>query len=252
MRGILDIGQLSHNYYEFSGHSHNCWEVCYYISGSGVNNVGGTEVQFKKGIIICQPPDVVHEEASEEGYRNIYFTIEHMHDFDMDVPVFTDGVNDECLQVIDQIMYAFYRKPHNWNRIIEAALSLLTEHLISYSNHKKNPEVEVFEKLLIDNMGNMDFSILHFIEKVPFSNTYFMKLFKKETGYTPTEYLTTIRIEHAKRVMATRSILRIKDIASLCGFKDPYYFSRVFKKVTGISPEKFLALSNAPPPTPNH
>ena len=244
MRSLIDIGQLSQNYYRFEAHTHKCWEVCYYISGSGVNNVGGMNIPFKKSVIICQPPGIYHEETSEEGYRNIYFSLEHMYNFNMRIPFFLDGVNYECLQIIEQMLHIFYSRPHNWQNMIDAALSLLAEYFVSYKKHKKNPEVEAFEKLMIDNMDNPDFSVADHIEKIPFSNTYFMKLFKKETGFTPTEYLTEMRIGHARRVMATGSIHRVKDIAVFCGFKDPYYFSRVFKKITGVSPENFITLSN--------
>jgi len=67
-----------------------------------------------------------------------------------------------------------------------------------------------------------------------------MKLFKKETGYTPNEYLIQKRVDHAKRLLigAEETDWRVKDIAAMCGFKGPYYFSRIFKKRTGSAPSR--------------
>jgi AraC-like DNA-binding protein len=61
--------------------------------------------------------------------------------------------------------------------------------------------------------------------------------FKKSTGLTISEYLTQLRVESSKRLLQTG--LRISVIAELVGFDDPYYFSRVFKKITGISPKEY-------------
>ena len=243
MRNFINIGQLSHNYYKFDSHVHNCWEICYYISGSGTNTIGGAVVPFRENVIICQPPNVAHEEISLEGYRNFYFTLEYMYNFGMEIPVFYDGPENECLQIIQQLLYVFHKQGHNWRSVAEATLALLTEYFISYVKYRKSPEVEFFEKLLIDNLDNSDFILADHIHKMPFSDTYFMKLFKKETGYTPNEYLVIKRIEHAKRILTSGSAIRVKDVAELCGFKDAFYFSRVFKKITGNPPSNLIPVA---------
>ena len=68
---------------------------------------------------------------------------------------------------------------------------------------------------------------------------YFRKLFKKEMGISPLKYLTQIRISHAKRLLRLkhRSGMSIQEISWLSGFQDSLYFSRVFKKVTGVPPQ---------------
>ncbi len=70
------------------------------------------------------------------------------------------------------------------------------------------------------------------------SNTYLGMILKKETGKTFIEYLTEIRVRHAKELLHL-SDLKNYEVAEACGFSDATYFSTVFKKVCGLSPSAY-------------
>ncbi len=63
-------------------------------------------------------------------------------------------------------------------------------------------------------------------------------LFKSSFGLTPNRYLTLRRVERAKELLAIDEI-SVAEVASLTGFSDVYYFSKVFKAETGIPPSRF-------------
>ncbi|MDF2927479.1 MAG: response regulator [Paenibacillaceae bacterium] len=69
---------------------------------------------------------------------------------------------------------------------------------------------------------------------------YLSALFKKLRGVTPGEYLTQWRVEQAKKLMDSAPQLLLKDVAEQVGYTDPLYFSRVFKKMEGVSPSEYL------------
>jgi AraC-like DNA-binding protein/ligand-binding sensor protein len=72
------------------------------------------------------------------------------------------------------------------------------------------------------------------------SKSYLSSIFKHELGMSVTSYITNVRIEKSKR-MLLEDKSNMAFIAAQCGFKDQSYFTKVFKKVTGLSPMKFKA-----------
>ena len=241
MTDFVWIGSMENSVPFTREHSHDTWEIVYYTEGKGINRVGDRDIPFEKGTIICQPPHIPHTEISEKGYKNIFFVVKECDFFGMEIPFFQDSYRNEGLFLLEQLQICYLQKPNNWQNISESILSLLTEYMFSWSEkEKRNPYVEKCENILVENISSCDYSVIDTIDSLPLSNTYFMKLFKKETGYTPNEYITKKRIDYAKRLLLNNhfSDLRIKDISLMCGHKDQYYFSKLFKKKTGLSPEQ--------------
>ncbi|MBB6735656.1 helix-turn-helix domain-containing protein [Cohnella zeiphila] len=75
-------------------------------------------------------------------------------------------------------------------------------------------------------------------EKVHMTPTYLSALFKSSTGKTFIEQLTDIRIEKAKQ-MLKGTCLKNYEVAEKVGYKDPRYFSQIFKKKVGLSPSEY-------------
>lgn len=124
---------------------------------------------------------------------------------------------------------------------------------ILYSNFHKLCSMfcETYEKSYHRNDMRMnealDFLNLHFREEDCLENLYNItnlsrrytdKLFKEHFNITPKQYIISKKIELAKQLLQTPN-LSIGSIASLCGFSDVYYFSKVFKMNTDITPSGF-------------
>lgn len=77
--------------------------------------------------------------------------------------------------------------------------------------------------------------------EVGFSPSYFSTVFKKETGTTFLEYLMSVRIEEAKKLLR-ESHINIELIAGLVGSNDSKRFSKTFRKLTGITPKEYRNL----------
>jgi len=89
-------------------------------------------------------------------------------------------------------------------------------------------------KKYIETHYDQNISLSNLAEKVEVSRSYLSFLFKEELGINFTHYLTNVRIENAKSLL-TGSNLKIYEIADKVGFDSPYYFSKVFKDICGIT-----------------
>lgn len=85
---------------------------------------------------------------------------------------------------------------------------------------------------------NQNIRIETLADIVCISKDHFIRLFKKETGITPVQYINQKKIEKAQLLLVTED-MPIKEIAFLLSYEDHSYFNRLFKKVTGVSPQEY-------------
>lgn len=85
---------------------------------------------------------------------------------------------------------------------------------------------------------NEDLTVELLAEMAGMVRWQYSKLFKVMTGKKPTDYLTEIRVQHAKRLLS-RSTETLREISRQVGFKDEYYFSRRFHQLTGHPPREY-------------
>lgn len=84
----------------------------------------------------------------------------------------------------------------------------------------------------------LDIDVDMLCEHVNYSRSYLSRTFKAETDMTIPEYINKIRIQNAVNLLL-HSKMPVKEIAISVGMKDSFYFSKVFKKLTGETPREF-------------
>jgi AraC family transcriptional regulator of arabinose operon len=70
------------------------------------------------------------------------------------------------------------------------------------------------------------------------SVAHYSALFRRQTGFSPIDYIIRLRVKHACRLLDTTT-LPIGTVGYRTGYEDPYYFTRCFRRVMGVSPRAY-------------
>ena len=105
-------------------------------------------------------------------------------------------------------------------------------------NDSTSGQVARAEMFIKQNYANPRLSLQVVTEHLAVSTSYFSTIFKNGTGMTFVEYLTALRMDRAKQILAYTD-KRTYEVADEVGFSDPHYFSAAFKKATGVTPKEY-------------
>lgn len=240
MNELIYVGMMPQSQTGFDFHTHNSWQIVYYFQGSGIAIIGNDTVHFNPGTILCFPPGVPHMESSSHGFRDYYLEVEAFNNQFGNVPCFKDNESEDFLSILKLLYKTYHLKQSNWKNMTESLLTVLYQFMNSWSAEERNiPIVELLKSALFSNLSNSHFCTEDIMKDFSLSPNHIRKVFKRETTMSPLQFLNEKRIEYAKDLLTSRNCYKIKEVARLCGFEDPYYFSRLFKKLTSVSPEKY-------------
>lgn len=136
-----------------------------------------------------------------------------------------------------------------WNESLSRAndktIDLAGESMLLYTFSRLNSEA-VFKSDIVDKVieitesrfSDSQLSLSVIADKLGYNAKYVSHLFKQKMGIGYSEYLRSVRIKYAVALF-DHGIDSVKNVALLSGFADPFYFSTVFKKQTGLSPKDY-------------
>ena len=93
-------------------------------------------------------------------------------------------------------------------------------------------------QIIEESYGNPDLGIAYIADLLHLSQSYISQIFKQETGNTINQYIISCRIDNACDLLLTCNE-KIADIGKRCGFPDQNYFTKIFKKSTGMTPSDY-------------
>lgn len=124
------------------------------------------------------------------------------------------------------LMYQWYHKGHGE---LPQTKSI---GLIRRNDHVERA-LQWMEQSIQERMNTQDLA-----EALGLSEEHLIRLFKKHLGMSPFQYFTRLKVEAASSYLV-ESFMPIKTISDYFGFENPFHFSRVFKKCTGLSPQAY-------------
>ena len=150
-------------------------------------------------------------------------------------PVYIDGLSSDYAKRIETV------------NSIDAGIVLQREMVGGYcllvKEHSMRGYSQAVKEILlhIDLDPAADLSLKKLAEMLNMNPSYLSALFRKETGYTLTEFVTKKRMRFAENLLGTTR-LQVQTVAQQCGIMDVNYFTKAFKKQTGYTPTEYRAM----------
>lgn len=223
-------------------HAHSSWEFVYCTSGEGRFCFEDLSLPYREGDLMLIPPFTNHRNESEQGFTNIHINMldPALH---LKAPLLIrDDSNHFLRDAFQAAFYHYSSEPGNRDLLLPLYANLIVGLIqANRSTPRHSPVVEEIVGSIILNYPDEGFALDVYLRTLPFNTDYLRKLFKQEIGVTPHRYLSDLRLQ-----TAAESLLQdaeagpsISEIAHNCGFREPLYFSRMFRKKFGLSPSEY-------------
>lgn len=109
-------------------------------------------------------------------------------------------------------------------------------------NNKKNVDfLQHITDIIYREMNNPEFSTKKLAQELAISTSQLNKKLNNTTGYPSSTYILHVKLTYAKKILASKN-RSIGEVATECGIYDVNYFSRIFKKHTGVTPTQYQRL----------
>ena len=253
----------------FQGESHDFWELVYVDKGTVLVKRDEEEVILKQGEVIFHRPNEFHSIKALDSAPNFFVisfvcTSEAMGHFekyqaklDTKLKTFVSAIIKEAEKT--------YHIPKNHTALVklsrldnapigsEQLIQMYLEQLLIFilreitktqkiplfhqETMEENPLVNAIRKYLTDR-AEETVRVEEICDEFGYSRSFLGKLFQSQTGETLAAFATKQKIERAKQLIRETG-MNFSQIAVLLSFENPQYFSRVFKRCTGMTPTEF-------------
>ena len=220
-------------------HKHKDYELFIYTSGHGKINIQGQFYDVEKGTIIVMPPNILHGSISHDSLQSVAILGNSDELMCIDTPaIFKDNENGDGFSLLQMIFANRFDNKEYFNSLCVAFIHFVLKN-IKMTNHIEKT-INKIKSQISAKFHDSDFDVTELLNQSGYSEDYIRAQFKKLVGKTPIEFLTELRINHAKTLINIyQKSLPLIDISLNCGYDDYVYFSRKFKQVVGISPNEY-------------
>lgn len=247
----------------FFPHRHSFYEIFHIEKGRGTHVIDFQPYQVKAGSMFFISPGQVHFWQLDEPFEgsvilfneNFLFSQSQEQSLINELDFFHNAVGSPYLllnsnqdkslkEVIRKIENEYKMKSYRYQSMLQSCLRMLIieiQRIINANTDNRNKEqpaiINNFKKMVSENFIKQK-AVPYYAKKLTISESHLFNIVKKQTGITPGQIIHNEVIIEAKRQLA-HTDFSISEICYKLDFEDPSYFSRFFRRETGMSPKVF-------------
>lgn len=240
-------------------HNHTELEMIYIYQGRANVRIGGQNLTARAGDLIFVNPLEVHSLTSEYGQPYLHRCIcldcdligddyisEQFRCGELAMPWLISRENPHNGQMcrwFEEIYNIVFLDEETASLEIPALVSLMTAYMLKKQivrdNRSKKENTVFCDRVLqlISECYASEITSKQAADALNFNQSYFCRAFRKNFGMTFSDYLNSYRVNVSKQLLEEKKT--IAEVAIACGYSNPEYFSRAFKKYMGIGPTQY-------------
>ena len=233
------------------------YQLLYIVSGKGHFYFHGEDrVVYAGRMVLIQPRQEQRYEYFGEDKTEVYWVhftgsdvknILRSYNIPMDDPIFYSGASSTYSYLFKEMINELQNCKTGYEDLLAMYLRQIFL-LVQRTRQEERPTVSTyiqeemeFARRYFNEHYNEPISIQEYAESRNMSVCYFQRNFKQIVKHTPMQYLLTIRVNNAASLLETTDY-SMAEIAAIVGYEDPLYFSRLFRKIKGVSPRDYRNL----------
>lgn len=233
------------------------YQLLYIVSGKGHFYFHGEDrVVYAGRMVLIQPRQEQHYEYFGEDKPEVYWVhftgsdvknILRSYNIPMDDPIFYSGASSTYSYLFKEMIHELQNCKTGYEDLLTMYLRQIFL-LVQRTRQEERPTVSTyiqeemeFARRYFNEHYNEPISIQEYAESRNMSVCYFQRNFKQIVKHTPMQYLLIIRVNNAASLLETTDY-SMAEIAAIVGYEDPLYFSRLFRKIKGVSPRDYRNL----------
>ena len=235
---------------------HDHPEIFLQINGSTLFSFPNETIELKEGEILIVPSELPHAEKITDGlkpFESVVITpsldflqchISRESNLGMQTLIYYETIETKDKLKIRQFTdFIIEEKETDNQQVICGLLMALlgsVNSLLSISDTltKDNSKITEVKNTILSNYHDSSLSVGRLANQLDCSADYLSWLFHKESGMTLNKYINRLRLKKAADLLKNTDYT-ISEIAWICGYKNPAYFSRVFSKTYLLAPRNF-------------
>lgn len=246
INSILDVkkGRIAPSFIKCKSRHSDCF--VYVLSGEAEYNFDNKSYTAQAGNVIYLAHNSVYSiNVTDDNYTFIYFDFVFNKDDDT---VFLNEIHKA--KSIKLLKNEFEKLYHLWKTgsfsdkiycrslVYNIYSEIARTFFAQYVSHDRRAQLEYIVNYITENLHDKELSVEKLSKMCNITTVHFRRIFSNIYHVSPIKFILLSRINKAKELLLLENF-RISEVAERCGFQNHYYFSKVFKSETNMTPSQF-------------